>query len=599
MASRASLMLVLGASTVSCLLYQGCSGGSFGSKPLVKSLAITTTSPLPAGSVGVAYSDQFAATGGTAPFQWSLASGSTLPAGLALSSSGLLAGTPTALGVNTFSIRVTDSAAVPATATQSFTLTISGGTNVARLNGDFAFEFSGFNAAGAIVAGGSFHADGSGNISTGVEDFTTTTGHTNQTFSGSYSLGSDNRGMLVFASLPGSPAYAFAIDSSTAHGRLIEFDATGTRGSGQLEKQGLSVCAFNSITGEYAVGITGNATSAAGFGAGPVVMAGRFTATPPGTQTGQGSIGNGEMDANTPGSFPLTRETVFGSYQSTSQTARCAATISPQSLPSMNFSVYPVSATEFFLVETDAISASTPLLMVGTLIQQVGFPFSGPAVGFTANSVGGLTGQFFSGGSYVPDVAIAALTATGSSGFSLAVVENQAGTIKNFSGASNFVGADSFGRVATNLVTPIDPIFYMINQSEAFVIGEIFNNPFLGIMLPQSSGPFTASAIKGSFAQGTSFPVTNAVHNLSGVLALDGVQAVTGTQDLSTTSGNMAGQSVSGTYTISNSTAGFGSITLTTPANFAGSFYLVSPTQFVLVSTTSGDANPVLIFAQQ
>ena len=599
MARRASLLMLLGISALCCLVIEGCSGGTFGSKPIAKTLTITTAPSLPAGSVGQPYSNQFSATGGTAPYKWALVSGSTLPAGLTLSLSGLLAGTPTAAIVSTFSVTVTDSAATPATATQNFTLTISAGASASLLTGNYAFEFSGFNASGPVVSGGSFHADGAGNISAGVEDSSSSSGHVNQTFTGTYSLGADNRGTLTFSSLPGSPSYAFAIDSSGAHGRIIEFDATGARGSGQLEKQSLSTCAFNTISGEYAVGITGNSTAIGSFNAGPVAMAGRFTATPPTSASGQGSIGNGEMDANAPGSVPFALETVFGTFQSTSQAGVCAAAISPQNLPGMSFNVYPVSASEFFLVETDAISASTPLLTVGTLMQQVGYPFSGPAAGFTSNSVGGLSGQFFSSGSYQPDMAVVSLAATGSSGFTLNVVENQAGTIKNFSGASNFVAADTFGRVSTNLLTPIDPVFYMINQNEAFVIGQVFNNPFFGILQPQSAGPFTPAAIKGSFAQGTSFPATTAVRNLSGVLTLDGVQAVTGTQDQNTPSVNTPAQSVSGTYTISNTSAGFGSVVLTAPSNFTGALYVISPTQFVLVSTTSGDVNPVLIFGQQ
>src|SRR5213079_39352 len=43
-------------------------------------LSITTAS-LPAGTVGVAYSQALAASGGTSPYTWTMASG-TLPAGL-------------------------------------------------------------------------------------------------------------------------------------------------------------------------------------------------------------------------------------------------------------------------------------------------------------------------------------------------------------------------------------------------------------------------------------------------------------------------------------------------------------------------------------
>lgn len=85
-------------------------------------LAITTSSPLPAGSPGASYSLTFGNAGGSGPFTWSLFSG-TLPAGLTLTGGGLLSGTPTTPGTSTFSVRVTDS--LSATDTDSMSLTIS------------------------------------------------------------------------------------------------------------------------------------------------------------------------------------------------------------------------------------------------------------------------------------------------------------------------------------------------------------------------------------------------------------------------------------------------------------------------------------------
>ncbi len=68
-------------------------------------VSITTTA-LPGGTQGVAYSTTLAASGGTPPYTWSLASG-TLPAGLALgASSGVISGTPTAAGTSSFTVQV-------------------------------------------------------------------------------------------------------------------------------------------------------------------------------------------------------------------------------------------------------------------------------------------------------------------------------------------------------------------------------------------------------------------------------------------------------------------------------------------------------------
>jgi subtilisin family serine protease len=82
---------------------------------------ITTTS-LPGGTVGSAYSQSLAATGGTPPYAWSLDAG-TLPAGLTLSPGGTLSGTPTSPGSSTFTVRVTDD--LDQTDTQELTLVVA------------------------------------------------------------------------------------------------------------------------------------------------------------------------------------------------------------------------------------------------------------------------------------------------------------------------------------------------------------------------------------------------------------------------------------------------------------------------------------------
>jgi len=65
---------------------------------------------LPSAVVGSPYGPvSLVATGGSGPRTWTLAPGSTLPSGLNLSTSGQLAGTPTAVGSFSFTVRVTDS----------------------------------------------------------------------------------------------------------------------------------------------------------------------------------------------------------------------------------------------------------------------------------------------------------------------------------------------------------------------------------------------------------------------------------------------------------------------------------------------------------
>jgi hypothetical protein len=66
-----------------------------------------STSQLPAGTIALAYSSSLIVRGGSAPYTWSLLSG-TLPTGLMLNSAGTISGTPTAAGIYVFSVQVSD-----------------------------------------------------------------------------------------------------------------------------------------------------------------------------------------------------------------------------------------------------------------------------------------------------------------------------------------------------------------------------------------------------------------------------------------------------------------------------------------------------------
>jgi hypothetical protein len=93
---------------------------------VARALSITTNT-LSGATVGSAYSQPLAATGGTPPYTWSLSNGS-LPGGLTLSAAGSITGTASAAGTFTFTVKVTDSAAF--TASKQLTITVAGGLSI-------------------------------------------------------------------------------------------------------------------------------------------------------------------------------------------------------------------------------------------------------------------------------------------------------------------------------------------------------------------------------------------------------------------------------------------------------------------------------------
>ncbi len=87
-------------------------------------ITIAPTS-LPAASIAAAYNQTVTASGGSAPYTYTVTAGA-LPAGLTLSSAGAISGTPTAGGTFTFTITAKDSSSF--TGTGNFTLTVNAPT---------------------------------------------------------------------------------------------------------------------------------------------------------------------------------------------------------------------------------------------------------------------------------------------------------------------------------------------------------------------------------------------------------------------------------------------------------------------------------------
>ena len=86
---------------------------------------VISTSSLPAGTAGTAYGAFVSATGGLAPYAWTIVAGS-LPTGLSLNpASGAISGTPAAAGSSTFTVQVTDGQAPADVATAALSITVA------------------------------------------------------------------------------------------------------------------------------------------------------------------------------------------------------------------------------------------------------------------------------------------------------------------------------------------------------------------------------------------------------------------------------------------------------------------------------------------
>src|ERR1700676_1378569 len=467
------------------------------------------------------------------------------------------------------------------------------GVNNAELNSNYAFSFRGHSGNGTVssVFGsvGRFTADGAGNLTNGELDTNTVGGGgAAQSFTGTYSIGADNRGgmTLNFSGRWGKLAFAMM-----AHGnaQFIEFDASGgagTIGSGTMEKTDTTAYSTARITGDYAFGASGfdNANNRA-------AIEGRFTSN------GTGALTSAAGDVNAYGTdYPMA---FTGADYAVTNTATGRGTMhlaftfggTPDS---MNFVFYVVNSGKLFVMESDTVTTATPLLNGAVVQQQI------PAGGFTDASLNGkmviaLTGLSMCGSaSGVPKAVAGLLTTNGSGALSLTYDENYCRAPNSVSGAAGTYSVASNGRT-TIAIGGYRLVAYLVNLNQVFLFVSDANVLF-GVGEPQA-GSFDNGALKGTYAGYATNPAGFGVVVFSGEFAADGglpTGNITGTEDIGAPSGPVSGAAFKATYSVATSpTNGRGTMTVTSGTGGNAIIYMISPSKFVGVS--QNDPNPAIL----
>lgn len=230
------------------------------------------------------------------------------------------------------------------------------------LNGNYAFSFTSQNASGPTYFVGSFHANGSGTVDSGVADIATATGATtNVGVTGSYGIGIDGRGTLTLtpAGLP-STVFRFVLTSSGTTGLAIEWDGAASA-AGSFQAQDSTAFSTAALAGNYVFRVNG-----VDHAANPMGEVGLFTTD------GAGNITGGSLDASDFGVISPTVNLAATTYQLTDAThGRGTITLTSATGSPSSFAFYVVSAAKIILVETDM----NPVL-AGAAEQQTGQPFS-------------------------------------------------------------------------------------------------------------------------------------------------------------------------------------------------------------------------------
>jgi hypothetical protein len=511
-------------------------------------LAITTTK-LPPAPVGTLYDQPIQTSGGDGTtITFALANGTNLPAWASpITSTGHVTGTPAAADVGT-------SAAFQISATQSghtvtsdnLTITVVASPN-AELKGTYAFLLRGFVGGHAIAVGGSFIADGAGNITGGAMDINDASSgpSTNLTINPSlYSVGADNRGKLTLNTSDGvARTFDFSVGAISAGvaslGHVISDQATlatvGSAISGVFKKQDISAFNLTSSTGiggDFAFLSEGSDNG--GFRVG---SAGRVTIN------SNASLTNGAIDINdngsvdngppgTPGPGPLTFTGMVDSSPAIgSATGRGTMTLNITSGTSTNTNhqaFYVVSTNEMFFVSTDLVSP-TKNLYGGSALRQstTSCPTTG-GCGFTNNVLSGIAVVYIQSnsgpGSVTGCTSARSTVQVGALTFTLATTSISGGFDANACGTPSTDTASGTYAVAPNgRVTVIggnQPAFlYMVDTNHGFLIGTNSGRVETGVGEPQAAPPFTVTS--GGRAYGAESPA------VSGSLVYSGVETVT------------------------------------------------------------------------
>jgi hypothetical protein len=472
--------------------------------------------------------------------------------------------------------------------------------NNAELKGDYAFTFDGMTTGGSgastpFAAVGRFTADGAGNLTNGELD-SNASGPTDKamalTFTGTYSIGADHRGVMSL-NIPGGGTLAFAM-MANGNAKFVEVDAGGghgTVGSGSMEKVDTSAYSTARITGDYAFGVAGYD----GFNA-RTAIAGRLTAN------GAGMFSNGVADVNQSSRYTSAAPIPLATYNvSETTTGRGVMTLPgllgmpPQNL---NFAFYVVNAGKLFAMEIDPVTVTTPLLN-GMLLQQ-----QTPVGGFSSGSLNGNTVMYLTGRTICPGGAnpapnvIAGLLSTNGVGIAgLTYDQNCGGGPSAVTGLSGTYSVTGNGRAAFRLGGAFVAAYMVASNQAFFIVPD--SSVLFGFGDAQAVGPFTNGAITGRYAGSATMAAALGVTEFSGEFTADGASptgSIAGTEDIGAPNGASLGVIANATYAISPSpTSGRGSIS--GGIGGSGIVYVISPSKFVVISLS--DPNPAVLLFEQ
>jgi hypothetical protein len=421
--------------------------------------------------------------------------------------------------------------------------TSPGGFSNASLKGSYAYTLGGsyFNSAtgnGFYLRSGTFVADGSGNITSGEDDFVQAGGVATTKTTGSYAVADDGTGILNLV-LPNEQLRLAITIAPGGKIYVIEFDATAS-GAGQAVQQDAAALA-STPTGTYVFRFHSYEPS--------VPSPGSVSAVGLMTLSTSSIVGN--EDAVRDGTFSSV--TLTGALTGPDSTGRGTITITDSVGFVSHFIYYVVDADTLNLLETDPGP-----LGAGNAEAQSGTPFSNSSVknnfvfhsrGDTLKNLDGVNsaGVFSSDGNG---------RITGGSYDS-----GQDGVPIQNASLTGTYSVDPNGRLAITLnptqgsqvLSPIPEVAWMVNSSRAFLLVDVPGRAEDGAMDQQQSGPFSNASLNGAysfvmFGYDSQSPIEI---DRVGPMTFDGGSTVTLTNYFANRSGSRNQTNAAGKYMVS------------------------------------------------
>jgi hypothetical protein len=478
-------------------------------------------------------------------------------------------------------VTLTATSVTDATESASATITVTAPTtapDLAKLTGPYAFLFNGGDSGGAVVIAGSFTADGSGNITGGLEDISRVSGvSTSVSFTGTYTVGAgaNNLGSMTLTST--NPAvtstFGFALggfDMGVAtKGRFQgTFESAGADGVGQLEKQDPAGFSAAAVSGSYVLGFEGVNDTGGRF-----VVAGRFDAN------GVWALTNGQVDANSAGTL-INKASMTGAYTVAASGRGTAALAITGVINPLNVSFYVVSRKKLFAMQTDARSATVKGVLSGTIKEQSGGPFLVSSL--SGNAVVALQGVSGTDTS----VLVGQATANGAGSLDGVTDQNDAGVIvlnQTLSGTYT-VDADGLGRGTLTITgDPKVKTIYFEKPNKVFIMDTNTGAQF-GVAEAQAPGPFSNASVSGNYFFGGAVSSTSGG---CGVLTANGAGSTSGSGCLNF--------GLSSTYSVAANGRATQTIDINGFDSVPSIFYLISPSDLVAIDVGPGRSSGITV----